>query len=1099
VPNSDLDHLRTELRGSIESLARHLLGKPNRALSSRRGLRWGGKGSLSLPLSGPKLGAWYDHEAGTGGDALALVQHARRCSFLDAVAWARAWLGTPEPERHRAPPAACPRLAEQKQDDAAQAAAERADKVAVAQRIAAAAVPLPGTPGEYYFKQVRGIPRPAAGWPDALRWHPRHRAVLAVSTTPDGTVQAVQRIHLDTEGGKVGAEEMQRRQLKAVKITNGPQDGAAVRLPGDPAGPLLLAEGIETGMAAHASTGHETWIALGPIPKLTPPAGRRVVVLSDDNPPAHVPKHGAAAKALNKALREWRQAGFDLVVATPWPQRRRDKSDMADVMLAEGAGAVAARIAFALGAGRSAVQRVPIRDARDDLKARLQEFTGRAASSAEPFADAVRVDTGSGKSREARLQGVALMRWLREQGDDRTIVFAVEHHKLARAYAEQLRLMAPDLAAAVWLGREAPDPNAQPGAAMCRDLDVIRDVRAAHLDPERFACGPCDKRDGCAYQRQRRRRADFWIVTHEMLTHARPAALGTPAAVFVDENPLDAFLVGAATPQAGSVAEGGDRPLLLSLDALDRAASIEGDLLATDRLQSLRSRVMAVLRQSDDGPVLRGALIVAGLTSEAMQEAGALEWRTKAEPAFTPGMPCELRRDAIRALVANRDLGRRALWWGAVAALLADDGPEASGWASLATVQGDAGPQRVLQLRQRRAVAKGWDAPTIIMDATADAELLRYVWPGLHLVADIRVAAPHQRIRQVVDRAYSLSMLDAGSARDPKEAQRRRNRLGDVHAVIAREARRFAPGLVLVVAQKAVRGALEGMATLPANVEWAHHGALTGLDDWKAARAVIGIGRTMPRPAAVEAQAEALTGAAVPPLAGWYPRRDAAREMADGSLVAAEADWHPHPVAEAFRWQACEARLVQMIGRPRGGDRGPDKPVDILLLTDVPLDLPVTELLTAADIKPSALDRMLAAGGVALLNPRDAHAAYDGMWPSWEMAKKAIAQKQEGNFPYKDPIGEIPLLVRVRYQVAGERRQRVEALVDLAAVPDPRAWLTDKLGDLAEFELLYAPPAAVLPALDTCRDSSKALSPPMPAHLPGIQPALRPQTGLPDP
>ena len=329
-------------------------------------------------------------------------------------------------------------------------------------------------------------------------------------------------------------------------------------------------------------------------------------------------------------------------------------------------------------------------------------------------------------------------------------------------------------------------------------------------------------------------------------------------------------------------------------------AHIEGDALAADRLRDLRRQAVAVLRQAQDGPALRSAFLQAGLTHAAAKEAGALEWRTKAAPEILPGMSRERRLEALQALRANRDLGRRAAWWHALAALLADDGPERSGWARLTMADGDAGPVRTLELSQRRPLPKGWTVPTLIMDAGLRPEQLRHVWPGLEVVADIAVAAPFMHVRQVVDRTYSLAMLDAAAARDPAEAQRRTNRLRELHAVIAREARQYAPGRVLVVAQKAVRTALEALDKLPPSVAWAHHGAVTSRDEWGDVRVLIVVGRRRPPPAAVEALAETLTGRAVERLPGWYQRVDAVREMADGSLQAAEADRHPDPVAEGF-------------------------------------------------------------------------------------------------------------------------------------------------------------------------------------------------------
>ena len=317
---------------------------------------------MAVEIRGSKRGFWFSHEAGRGSDLLGLIQHVNCCNFIDALAWARNWTGLGEDERAGVslpPPPPPPN-----EEEDADAVAECAEKIAVARRIAAGGVPVDRTMGEYYLKQVRGLPTPAAGWSPSILWHPGFHAVLAVATTSDGTVQAVQRIHLAKDGGKVQPEEMARRRLRAVKVTNGPKDGAAVRLPGDPAGPLLLAEGPETGLSAYTSTGHETWIALGGVGKLCPLAGRSVVVVADDNPAAHDARFGQAAKALRSAVTKWREAGVDVVVATPWSVRRRDRSDMADVILAHGPAEVRNRIHAALEPALANTVRMPTAQAR---------------------------------------------------------------------------------------------------------------------------------------------------------------------------------------------------------------------------------------------------------------------------------------------------------------------------------------------------------------------------------------------------------------------------------------------------------------------------------------------------------------------------------------------------------------------------------------------------------------------------------------------------------------------------------------------------------------------------------------------------------------
>jgi len=319
------------------------------------------------------------------------------------------------------------------------------------------------------------------------------------------------------------------------------------------------------------------------------------------------------------------------------------------------------------------------------------------------------------------------------------------------------------------------------------------------------------------------------------------------------------------------------------------------------------------------------------------------------------------------------------------------------------------------------------------------------------------------RVRQVVDRAYSLSMLDPDGTTDPKEARRRANRLRDLHAVIAREARAHAPGRLLVVAQKRVRIALEAMGGLPPTVAWAHHGAVAGLDNWGDVRAMVVVGRTMPSPRSVELQAEALTGAAVPLLPGWYPRVDATREMADGSLQAAEADRHRHPIAEALRQQACEHGLVQVVGRGRGVNRGQGNPLDVLLLVDTPVGLPVQDTLAAADLAPSPADLMLSLGGIAYADPGAAHQAYGRVMGTRNtIGLKMRDAERSARSPYEDSFLEDRAdLARVRYQRAGPGHRPAEAWVDRSVVADPRAEIERCQGPLAHFELIEPePPAA---------------------------------------
>jgi hypothetical protein len=89
----DMTLLRAGLAVRAGDIALDLLGEPNRAMSTKRELRFGRHGSLSVVVAGPKAGMWHDHQIGAGGDMLALIMREHRGSFLDAVRFAEQFIG----------------------------------------------------------------------------------------------------------------------------------------------------------------------------------------------------------------------------------------------------------------------------------------------------------------------------------------------------------------------------------------------------------------------------------------------------------------------------------------------------------------------------------------------------------------------------------------------------------------------------------------------------------------------------------------------------------------------------------------------------------------------------------------------------------------------------------------------------------------------------------------------------------------------------------------------------------------------------------------------------------------------------------------------
>lgn len=1076
----DLGELRDLLRDRIEALAVALLGDP----TSRTGKtwRWGGKGSLAVEIAGRKQGAWFDHEAGAGGGPLDLIRRTNGGDLVGAIAWARDWIGQGE-EAPRPRP---------RRDDSSTTAAdpEREAGIADARRIWAESGPVADTTAEKYLVAVRKIPAPPNGWPGTVvRWNASKSSFVLAATRADGTVQAIQRVRLGRDGRK--ADDGQ-----PAKLSRGPQDGAMVRLPGDPAAPLLVAEGPETGLSVWRATGHETWISLGSVAKAELPTGRRVVICADDDPRrATKGKPANAAKQLRQAVIGWRAAGIDLVVAYPWEIRRGDKSDFNDTMQAGGVEAVATRIEAALHPTAPSIERVPVKRARELLAEAVAGFVQRAREwvppddhipALPPPVAAIKVDVGAGKSEAARRGVVRLVAELRAAGDRRNVAILVPTHALGEEQAGRIMALpeaqAARLTVRVWRGRKAADPEAI-GQTMCRDLEAIELAQSLALDPQSTVCrrklpdgtmAACPFFTSCGYQRQRQAKADIWLAAHEMLFQRKPGALGELAAVVVDEKFQRAGLVLSDQDKAG-----------FPLDLLDAPATVPGDNLSTQRLEFLRRLALDVLRDHGYGPVLRERVLTSGMTADSAAEAHALEWQRKIEPPeLVPGMAPEARKAAAVAAAGNAQVVRLAGFWHALRALLAEGGAEESGW--LALDRADDGT-RLVVMKGRRDVTAGWQVPTLILDAILRPELVRPFYPQARLVADIAVATPHMRVRQVVDRTYSLAMLDPERASDPEEVQRRKNNLRDLRVRIDAEARRVRHrGKLLVVAQKAIEEALHALGPLPPNVETAHHNAVAGRDEWRDVAGLVLVGRTLPAPGSVGAMAEALSGSHVPLLAPWYQRTDATRETLAGAELA-EADRHPDPLAEAIRWQICEGELVQIIGRGRGVNRTAANPLDVLVLCDVPLPLPVAETVTSASLDPTLPERMLAEGGAVFEAPGDAARAYPGLWPSAdarkrvEAAKKAFQRGRFGTFPYEGIlIGECPEpLARADYQVAGAGQRPAVAWFDPLVVPDPEAWLADRLGPLAWCRVAD-PPATDPPAVE--------LVPVVPGSMPGLVP-----------
>lgn len=204
---------------SIEDEARTRFGEPNRILSSRRELRFGHKGSLSVALTGERAGAWFDHEAQIGGWLTEQSQHER-----------------PEPRR---------RGHIEHDPDRARALAE----------MLARAVSAEGTATEAYLRS-----RSIAEWPaHSVRHCTAPHGALWVARDGAGAIKAAQIVYLTQDGQKDRTHSVVKRTLCAGR---GWHHTSAVILPGR--GEPVLCEGVETGLSAWLATKRPVYCGMGP-------------------------------------------------------------------------------------------------------------------------------------------------------------------------------------------------------------------------------------------------------------------------------------------------------------------------------------------------------------------------------------------------------------------------------------------------------------------------------------------------------------------------------------------------------------------------------------------------------------------------------------------------------------------------------------------------------------------------------------------------------------------------------------------------------------------------------------------------------------------
>lgn len=282
--------LAKTLANDVVTVARAILGKPT--LRTKRQMRFGSKGSLSVELEGPKRGLWCDFETGDGGDLLDLIQRERGVDFAGAAKIAEGLVGGHfDPHMQRAPKA--------KPSGKDDATAER-----VASALTSTWSPvqsLQGTLGEQYFIEQRRLHIAGIEFGHALGWHSGIKALVALMTDPVTSEPCgVHRTFLNADGTKRERKMLGRQGV----IRLSPDE--------DVTAGLGVCEGIEDGLAILLSGWAPIWVATsaGAIARFPVLAGIECLTIFAD-------ADDAGQNAAKTCAARWQDAGREAFINTP--------------------------------------------------------------------------------------------------------------------------------------------------------------------------------------------------------------------------------------------------------------------------------------------------------------------------------------------------------------------------------------------------------------------------------------------------------------------------------------------------------------------------------------------------------------------------------------------------------------------------------------------------------------------------------------------------------------------------------------------------------------------------------------------------------------
>jgi len=735
---------------------------------------------------------------------------------------------------------------------------------------------------------------------------------------------------------------------------------------------------------------------------------------------------------------------------------------------------------------------VPVETMDESLAAFLDAFPP------EPVAPVMvlKMTLGTGKTHNA-------IQMLNDFPTTECINFLAPDHSLGGELVNRLRANTKHRVLQV-LGRDQDDPET--GESMCVEKELARQVQGLGLPVQSCLCAL--KKDdatteychnhpeaggSCRYQLQIADQGPgIRVAPHSyMALSAEFSPLPKAALTIIDENPTNALVRGTDAKYCIELAD------ILATGAI---VENEADRLKTEaEIAAYSASLFAILSHKNPTPA---KLRAAGLSASAAKFTSGKWYATLERLDVTPAMPQSAKKDRIAAYRQQIALKLGRLW-----RIIADviDSP----LDELRPIRVEERLDR--EGKPRTYVDMVWsfdpkiDGPTLILDGTADEEIMRRFWPSLDFV-QIDVKVENYHAIQVTDRMVSKTMIaydlnTKTDKKDPAEELRSKNNRAKLARICEVYAAGAGKGSVLFT-HKAVAEAMRkehpGLAAAGVEIgferapgKWSgHYGAITGQDRWRDHDVAILAGATLPNVAGLESTARAIFYTDPRPVRyiveGMLPRRQAGLRLADGTGYPVQVFHHPDPIINRVLGQITSASLEQIIHRLRPVRRASDDKPLLIIATNVPLPLTIHAVTTWDDLTASAdaAELLLARGvipdswtGKALVVADVLAGAADpaNALQQWFADRPAAADKIKSAIcgeclspPYIDvPIGGRQTFGGYRYRIFNRRKG--DTISVSTRHPDPRLAAEQWLGQLDRWESLTQYPLDINPSAEVRR------------------------------